>query len=399
MLINDTNWKATKEAMTRGLSGNRKHVMDVVLENTRGMYHVASRSALYETATAGATAAGNIASVNRVILPLIRRVMPTVIANDLVGVQPMTGPVGQINTLRVRYADTFGSPTPVTSGTEALSPFQIAAWYSGNGDSTNPAAAQTAVLEGTLGRRLSVQIVKQTVTAQKRVLNARWTIDAAQDAQAQHGIDLEAEIMAFLAQEMVAEIDQEILNSLRALPGAPATTYDQATVSGTATYVGEEHAALALLMLEQANRIARRTHRQAGNWAVLSHIALTVLQSGSTSMFARTTEGQFAAPSNSKFVGMLNGAMRIYVDGWAQDDTPVLVGYKGATENDAAAFYCPYIPLTSTGTMLDPSTGEPQVIFTTRYGWSEMTNTASSLGNSADYLGLIAINAANIRFQ
>src|SRR5690606_30631558 len=160
---------------------------------------------LQEASTAGATAAGNIATLNKVILPVIRRVMPTVIANEIIGVQPMTGPVGQIHTLRVRYADTFGSPAPVTAGTEALSPFEIARFYSGNGDSTNPGAASTAALEGVPGNRLNIQILKETVEAKTRRLSARWTFEAAQDAQAQQGIDIEAEIMAALAQEITAE--------------------------------------------------------------------------------------------------------------------------------------------------------------------------------------------------
>jgi hypothetical protein len=177
-------WHDTKGALLEGLSGTRKSVMETTLENTRKY--------LKESATAGATSAGNVATLNRVILPVIRRVMPTVIANELVGVQPMTGPVGQIHTT----------------------------------------AASTAALEGSAGNRLSIQILKQTVEARSRKLSARWTFEAAQDAQSQHGIDVEAEIMAALAQEITAEIDQEILASLGTLAGAAVETYDQAAVSG-----------------------------------------------------------------------------------------------------------------------------------------------------------------------
>src|SRR6056300_1551582 len=148
-----------------------------------------------------------------------------------------------------------------------------------------------------------------------------------------HGIDVEAEIMAALAQEITAEIDQEVLGSLRSL-AATEETYNQAAVSGTATFVGDEHAALAVLINRTANKIAQRTRRGAGNWAVVSPQALTILQSATTSAFARTTEGAFEAPTNTKFVGTLNGAMRVYVDGYAADDTAVL-GYKGSSESDA----------------------------------------------------------------
>jgi len=385
-------WDETREALLEGLQGSKRSNMAVVLENTR--------SYLKESATAGATAAGNVATLNRVVLPVIRRVMPTVIANELIGVQPMTGPVGQIHTLRVRYAEnaaaTAGAPfdTSTTAGDEALSPFKIATAYSGN-LATGKASA-TAALEGQGGRKISVQILKQAVEAKTRKLSARWTFESAQDAQSMHGIDVEAEIMAALAQEITAEIDQEILGSLRSL-AATEENYDQAAVSGTATFVGDEHAALAVLVNRVANKIAQRTRRGAGNWAVVSSTALTILQSATTSAFARTTEGTFEAPTNTKFVGTLNGGMKIYVDSYASDATPVLVGYKGSSEADAPAFYCPYIPLMSSGVILDPATFEPTVSFMTRYGYLELSNTASSLGNAGDYLGEISV--ANLTFS
>jgi len=380
-------WQDTKTALLEGLAGTKKAVMESTLENTRKY--------LQESATAGATSAGNVATLNRVILPVIRRVMPTVIANDIVGVQPMTGPVGQIHTLRVRYSDTADN---VTAGDEALSPFKIASAYSGNNDDSNPAASSTASLEGAAGKRLSIQILKQTVEAKTRKLSARWTFESAQDAQSMHGIDVEAEIMAALAQEITAEIDQEVLTSLRALAGT-VETYDQAAVSGTATFVGDEHAALAVQINRVANLIAQRTRRGAGNFAVVSPFALTILQSATTSAFARTTEGSFEAPTNTKMVGTLNNAMKVYVDSYASDATPVLVGYKGSSESDAAAFYCPYIPLMSSGVVLDPATFEPVVSFMTRYGYVELSNTASSLGNAADYLGEVAITNGNVSFS
>jgi len=383
----ESRWSETKEALLEGLNGNKRSVMATTLENTRKY--------LAEAATAGATSAGNVATLNRVILPVIRRVMPTVIANELVGVQPMTGPVGQIHTLRVRYADTFSGSTggSTTAGEEALSPFKIAEGYSG----VSPGKADaTAAKEGVAGNRLSIQILKQTVEAKTRKLSARWTFEAAQDAQAQQGIDIEAEIMAALAQEITAEIDQEVLRSLSSL-ASTAQTYDQAAVSGTATFVGDEHAALAVMINRASNLIAQRTRRGAGNWAVVSPTTLTLLQSATTSAFARTTEGTFEAPTNTKFVGTLNSAMKVYVNTYADNDD-VLIGYKGASESDAAAFYCPYIPLMSSGVVLDPSTFEPVVSFMTRYGYVELTNTASSLGNAADYLAKVAVTTANLKF-
>ena len=375
----ESNWSATKDALLEGLSGNRKSSLDVVLENTKRH--------LSEAATAGATGAGSVATLNKVMLPLIRRVMPSVIANELVGVQPMTGPVGQIHTLRVRYSETGGG---ATAGDEALSPFKLASTYAGSPDAT-------AAAEGNPGRKMSIQILKETVEAKTRRLSARWTFEAAQDAESMHGVDVEAEIMQALAQEIVVEIDQEIIGSLRTLAGTGSNTIDFSSLSGTSVFVGDRHAALAIEINRAANRIAARTRRGAGNYIVVSPEALTILQSASTSTFARTTEGSFEAPTNTKFVGTLNGTIKVFVDNYAADGTKVLVGYKGSSETDAPAFYCPYIPLMSTGPVMDPSTFEPVVSFMTRYGYKELTNTASSLGNAADYVD--AISLSNIAFQ
>lgn len=381
----ESRWHDTKTALLEGLEGNKKTVMATTLENTRKY--------LSESATAGATSAGNVATLNRVILPVIRRVMPTVIANELVGVQPMTGPVGQIHTLRVRYAENYDT---AVAGEEALSPFKIAVGYSG--DENTDKATSTSALEGQPGKKMNIQIVKQTVEAKTRKLSARWTFEAAQDAQAMHGIDVEAEVMAALAQEITTEIDQEIISSLSSLAGGASYTYDQGEVSGTATFVGDEHAALAVLINKSANDIAARTRRGAGNWLVVSPSMLTVLQSATTSAFARTTEGPFEAPTNTKLVGTLNNTMKVYVNQYATNDD-LLVGYKGSNESDAPAFYCPYIPLMSTGTVLDPDTLEPVVGFMTRYGYVELTSTVSSLGNAADYLSKIAVTTPNLSFS
>jgi hypothetical protein len=376
-LFEGNNWDTTRETLLDGLDGNKRDVMSTVLENTK--------QALTESSAAGSTTAGNMATLNKVILPIIRRVMPTVIANEIIGVQPMTGPVGQIHSLRVRYAETTGG---ATAGSEALSPFDIANSYSGDGTA---APAATASMEGDGGNKMSIQVLKQTVEAKTRKLSARWTFEAAQDANSMHGLDVEAEIMAALAMEITAEIDQEILASLGNLATGTAS-FDQNAVTGTPTFVGDEHAALATLMNREANLIAQRTRRGAANWAVVSPAALTVLQSATTSAFARTTEGTFEAPTNTKFVGTLNGTMRIYVNTYANDATPVLLGYKGSGEIDAAAFYCPYVPLMSSGVVVDPSTFEPVVSFMTRYGYVELNNTASSLGNAADYVSKIAMS-------
>lgn len=420
MKLFESQWEATKGALLEGAdlthnqdgskNTSKQKTMAVVLENTRRQ--------LMEAATTGATAAASIAPLNKVILPVIRRVMPTVIANEIVGVQPMTGPYAQIHTMRVIHGEAVTNG--VAAGSEVFSPFNIAKYYSGgNGATDNTAAVAnpqapagtggaypsaagsfagaTGTMEGYAGRKIAIQTLRQIVEARTRKLSARWTFESAQDAQAQQGIDIEEELMAALAQEITAEIDQEVLYHLRALAatnGAGVQTFDAANVTGTPTFVGDVHAALAIQVNRAANLIASRTRRGAGNWAVVSPTALTILQSAQTSGFARSTEGAFEAPTNTKYVGTLNGTIKVFVDAYADDTTPMVVGYKGS-ETDAAAFYCPYIPLMSTGVMMDPNTTEPVVSFMTRYGYVELSNTNSSLGNAADYVQAINI-AANV---
>jgi hypothetical protein len=409
MKLFESQWESVKQNLLEGtdlthnmdgsVNTTKKRMMGVLLENTR--------KSLMETSAAGVTSQASIAQLNKVILPVIRRVMPTVIANEIVGVQPMTGPIAQIHTMRVRYADGIATDGPA-AGAEVFSPFDIAKHYSGNaaaaadvpasGSAAGSYAAATGALESEPGRKISIQTLRQVVEARSRKLSARWTFEAAQDAQAQQGIDIEEEIMAALAQEITAEIDQEILYHLRALAntnGAGVQTFSQAAVTGTPTFIGDVHAALAIQVNRAANLIASRTRRGAGNWAVVSPTALTILQSATTSGFARTTEGVFEAPTNTKYVGTLNGVIKVYVDAYAADNTPVVIGYKGS-ETDAAAFYCPYVPLMSTGVVMDPATMEPVVSFMTRYGYVELSNTASSLGNAADYVQRINIDTGSL---
>ena len=132
---------------------------------------------------------------------------------------------------------------------------------------------------------------------------------------------------------------------------APTLNFDMssANITGQPTFVGDVHASLATMINYQANQIAARTRRGAGNWVVVSPTALTILQSAKTSGFARTVTGDFEAPVNTKFVGMLNNAQKVYVDQYADATTDVLVGLK-ASDAEAAAYYCPYIPLMGTGT-------------------------------------------------
>ena len=390
LLENAVAWNRMRKGLVSDIkSASKRNITETVLENSR-------REILREHATAGATNAANVAIINKVMMPLIKRVMPTVMAHELVGVQPLTGPSGTITTMRIRYATT--SPVDgsgIIAGQEAMSPFLVGAWYSGNEDMDHPAAADTAVLEGVGGNDISIEFVKEDVKAGSRKLKARFTLEAMQDAESQYGANVEQELTSALAQQIVLDIDQEILARLRSIAGLSVATYDQNKISGVATSVVDEHAALAVMINRYSNEIARKIRKASANWAVVSHEVLSVLQSATASQFVRTTEGTFEAPTNNKFVGTLNGTLKVYVNTYATDND-ILIGYKGSDEIDAAAYYCPYVPVMCSGTVLDPNTFEHVMAMSTRYGFFALTNPANSLGNAADYLARIKV--ANLRF-
>lgn len=399
-LIKETNsskWQKLKDALKEGLDVKQANLLDVLMDNTRNEYV----SQLNENASAGAVSTGNIATLNKVVLPILRRVMPSVMVTDLVGVQPMTSNVGQIVSMRYVYGTTSAG-AGVVAGQEALAPAHIrdlAVAYSGNENAAVPAAAPTSTLEGVPGNTVKLETLKQTVTAGTRRLAARWTIESETDANNAYGFNLQDELLAAAALHITTEIDQEILRSLRSLPAAAtaANTFDQGAVSGQAVSVVDEFGALAVLINRQANLIATRTRLGKANWCVVSPTAQTILESARASAFVRTTEGAFEAPTNNKYVGTLNNAMKVYCDTYASDDTSILVGLK-RDDLTAPTYYCPYVPLSTTGVIQDPNTLERVAGFYTRYAHAIMTNSATSLGNSADYLGVVGINASSLTF-
>ena len=390
LLENSVAWNRMRKGLVSDIkSASKRSITETVLENSR-------REILREHATAGATTAANVAVINKVMMPLIKRVMPTVMAHELVGVQPLTGPTGTITTMRIRYATTSPiSGDGIIAGQEAMAPFLVGAWYSGNEDMEHPAAADTAVLEGVGGNDINIEFVKEDVKAGSRKLKARFTLEAMQDAESQYGANVEQELTSALAQQIVLDIDQEILARLRSIAGLSVATYDQNKISGVATSVVDEHAALAVLINRHSNDIARRIRTASANWLVVSHSVLSVLQSACASQFARTTDGSFEAPTNNKYVGTLNNTLKTYVNTYATDDT-ILIGYKGSDEISAAAYYCPYVPVMCSGTILDPNTFEHVMAMSTRYGFFALTNPANSLGNAADYLS--RIHVTGLRF-
>jgi len=396
------NWSQTKEALLMELPERKKAYMGQIMENTK---HV-----LTETAAAGVSAAGAIGNFQKIIIPMIRRIIPGTIATELVGIQPMAGPVSLAYSLRFLFSSNLDVPAAgagvedIIGGTTEVfgNNSKTKRWYSGAVDGSNVAlgtAALTADFEAYGGRQLQLEVLRQTITAGSRKLQAKWTVEAMQDLSAQHGLDLEAEITAALSAEIVSEIDNEIINDLIALAGT-VETFDMnaGSFTGIPNYVGDRFAILGVLINKVANEIARKTRRGAANWAVVSPQIASALQSAAKSVFAPAVSGSFEGPNNTKLIGTLNGSIKIYTYIYHdQGVEPILLGYKGGnSEMDSGYFYCPYVPLMSSNVVIDPSTYNPQVSLMTRYGKATFTDTATSLGNSADYYG--RVNVANISF-
>lgn len=394
-------WSEVKETLLEDLSEKKKAIVAPILEN--------QKKYLTETAAAGVTSAGAISNFQKIAIPMIRRIIPGTIATELVGVQPLSGPVGLAYSMRFLFSENLdvgpqgaGSEDIIGGSTEVFgNNSKTKRFYSGSVDANGVATGTTAAtsdFEAFGGRQLSLEVLKQTVTAGTRKLQAKWTLEAAQDLTAQHGLNLEAEITAALSAEIVSEIDNEIINDLIALAGT-VETFDMAgSFTGTPHFVGDRHAVLGVLINKVANEIARKTRRGAANWIVVSPLVVSILQSATKSVFAPAVAGSFEGPNNTKLVGTLNGSIKVYTYIYHDQGTePIVMGYKGGSgEMDTGYFYCPYIPLMSSNVIIDPATYNPQVSLMTRYGKATFTNTATSLGNSADYYG--RINVANLTF-
>ena len=419
------NWTATKEALLEGLAPQKAKIVSSLLEN--------QKAHLLETATGTAVAAGAIANFQKIVIPMIRRIVPGTIATDLVGVQPMSGPVGLVYSLRFAFAEAADgngdASNDISAGDEVYANnSKMKRFYSTANVGTTgypPAltattstgvAAATADYEGFGGRAMRLSVLKQTITAGSRKLQARWTMEASQDLSAQHGLDLESELTAALSTQIAHEIDNEILSDLLAL-AATVGTYDFAVNPVPVTtynFIGDRYAELGVLVNKLANEIGAKTRRGPGNWLVGSHLIVSILQSAAKSVFAPAVAGSFDSPVGNKMVGTLNGQLKVYSYNWGLNDAwtitggansavgatgeDILIGFKGgSSELDTGYFYCPYVPLMSTGVVMDANTFMPAVSLSTRYGKATFTNVASSLGNSADYYARIRVT--NVTFS
>lgn len=434
------NWSETKDVLLTGLSGEKRKVVDTLLENQK-TYN------LNESAASGSIAAQDIAGFRNILIPMIRRIIPGTIATELVGVQPMKAPVGIVYSMRYKYNETLAAPGTVTAGEEMFGNAEpVRRYYSGATDAAVAAGASGidsgsgqpnisgvpsgqgwganaghsaldgcttggsgGTMEGSGGRKVSLELVSQAVESKSRKLQTGWTIEAMQDLNSQHGMNIETEMTTGMSAEIVQEIDNEIISDLLALAGTVAN-WDGALPAAAGyyrpTFGGDRFAQLGILINYVANEIGRKTRRGTANFIVVSPMIVSILQSAAKSVFAPAVDGSFKGPNNTMLVGTLNGSIKVYSYLWNQTqatdvggtgDDEILVGYKGGNgEQDAGYFYCPYVPLMSTGVIMNPVTMQPVMSLMTRYAKAQFTSTTTSLGNSADYYG--KITCSNVSF-
>ena len=390
----------------------KKAVTAVLLENQEKSLRE-ERNALFEAApTNNISATGGIDKYDPILIGLVRRAMPNLMAYDICGVQPMTGPTGLIFAMRSTYGAERANVGAGggTARVEAL--FNEAnTSFSGNAgghSGTDPTSSQTtgtgvatatAEAMGTSGgqpfNEMSFAIDKTTVTAKSRALKAEYTVELAQDLKAIHGLDAEAELSNILSQEFMFEINREIVRTIYkvAKPGSPATasagTFDL-DVDSNGRWSVERFKGLLFNIERDANHIAQDTRRGKGNFIVCSaDVASALAMSGVLDYAPALSTGLNVDDTGNTFAGVLNGRYRVYIDPYSSNlgaaNQFYVVGYKGTSPYDAGMFYCPYVPLQMVRAV-DPNSFQPKIGFKTRYGLiaNPYVTTTANGANDAD---------------
>jgi Major capsid protein Gp23 len=417
---------------------NRRSVTAVVLENTERALREAGAHGQFQTLTESPSAAsvvpanymggssstagsGGIDTFDPVLISLVRRAMPNLIAYDIAGVQPMTGPTGLIFAMRSKYnnqgngtsstsysgnqgnetfynevdttfstvpgnnttqATSFGSGNSTTSaftgtipGATNTSPLSTTyAYNTGTGMSTAQAEA-LGTYQNTDFAQMAFSIEKVTVTAKSRALKAEYTMELAQDLKAIHGLDAETELANILSAEILAEINREVVRTVNitAVAGAQDNTttagvFDLDTDSNGRWSV-EKFKGLMFQLEREANQIAKQTRRGKGNILICSSDVASALQMAGVLDYtpALNSNNLQVDDTGNTFAGVLNGRLRVYIDPYAIGGNYLTVGYKGSSAFDAGLFYCPYVPLQMVRAV-DQSSFQPKIGFKTRYG-------------------------------
>jgi len=361
----------------------KKAVTAVVLENQERALQ--EEKGIMEATHANQTG-GGVDNYDPILISLVRRALPNLMAYDVAGVQPMTGPTGLIFAMKSHYSS--------QSGTEALfneadTDFSGSAAAGPNHDGSNPVdgtyttgtGVSTSTAEGfgdsTDLNEMAFSIEKTTVTAKSRALKAEYTIELAQDLKAIHGLDAESELSNILSQEILAEINREVIRTIYkvAKTGAASTatpgTFDL-DVDSNGRWSVERFKGLLFNIERDANVIAQDTRRGKGNFIICSaDVASALAMSGVLDYTPALSTNLNVDDTGNTFAGVLNGRYRVYIDPYSANTGAAsqfyVAGYKGSSAYDAGLFYCPYVPLQMVRA-IDPNTFQPKIGFKTRYG-------------------------------
>jgi hypothetical protein len=399
----------------------RRSVTATILENTERALRedrtaVSMSSLLMETPTmnaggygstgfsGSAAAEGPVAGYDPVLISLVRRSMPNLIAYDIAGVQPMTGPTGLIFAMRSKYGtansanEAFYSEADTDysgSGTQAGSTGNAATANTGVGMST--ATAEALGSTGGQFAEMAFSIEKVAVEAKSRALKAEYTTELAQDLKAVHGLDAETELANILSSEILVEINREVVRTIynSAVTGASNTsgpgTFDL-DVDANGRWSVEKFKGLMFQIEREANQIAKDTRRGKGNIVICSSDVASALQMAGVLDYtpALNSNALNVDDTGNTFAGVLNGRFRVYIDPYAGNNYMV-VGYKGSSAFDAGLFYCPYVPLQMVRAIGENSF-QPKIGFKTRYGMVANPFARGAYDFGAPGLGAIEAN-------
>ena len=404
----------------------KRAVTATILENQeRAMKE--DQAFLSEAAPTNSTGA-SISNWDPILISLVRRAMPNLIAYDIAGVQPMTGPTGLIFAMRSRYdaqngtealfdeADTDfsgrnkagsavdGFSTAAHSGTnpEVLNDSPAGTYTTGTAMST-AAAEALGDASGNSFAEMAFSIEKSTVTAKSRALKAEYTMELAQDLKAIHGLDAETELANILSAEILAEINREVVRTIytNAEKGSPAGHVTTAGVFDLDTdsngrWSVERFKGLMFNLERDANRIAQRTRRGKGNIIITSADVASALQMAGVLDYTPALNNNLTVDdTGNTFAGVLNGRFKVYIDPYSANSASAhyyVVGYKGTSPYDAGMFYCPYVPLQMVRAV-GQDTFQPKIGFKTRYGLQANPFAEAGTGDAAVINGAGSANA------
>ena len=404
----------------------KRAVTTVILENQEKALRE-DRAFLSEAAPTNSTG-GSVDNWDPILISLVRRSMPNLIAYDICGVQPMTGPTGLIFAMRSRFTSQAGAEALADEAMPDISN-QNAAGTIGGGDigatETNPAVLNDSPSAGTyvsatgmttaqseaLGdsgnnafAQMAFSIEKSTVTAVTRALKAEYTMELAQDLKAIHGLDAETELANILSSEILAEINREVVRSLyvTAVKGAQVNTttagiFDLDTDSNGRWSV-EKFKGLMFAIERDANAIGQQTRRGKGNMLICSADVASALQMAGVLDYTPALNNNLNVDDTSTtFAGVMNGRFKVYVDPYSANAAAsqyYVVGYKGTSPYDAGFFYCPYVPLQMVRAVGENSF-QPKIGFKTRYGLAANPFAAKGAAAAADSPSATAALTAN----